>query len=347
MRSGRRPELILHAGQHKTGTTSLQSFILRHRIALGENGVHVVRCGQSVAGDHHRLMMSNFDGLAGKVRLALLRAEAMNAYPSRLLISSETTAEAILAGRGHRIVDALRSAGTGTIKLLLYLRSPFALANATYSEIITGLEFGGPGFADYLRAWNVSAYERYDRFLELGARDDVELIVRPYDSEVRQSIARDLVEALNVWMPVDAEPRLNTSLGPIALEAVRIIARELDPMAPELRWLVSDRLREIGRTLAEKPFWGIDGWAEQMLADADRRTDEFARAVWGRGWRERVGEERRPLNMFDPTNGQHRDQLNVTLRTMRAAIVPLVEKAEPRRAHQPAADGKFADGAAE
>ena len=315
----RRPEVVLHAGQHKTGSTSLQAFILRYRAELARHGVHVLRTAQSQAGDHHRLIRPASRGIRWKARQGLIGAEMVAAHPLRVLISSETAAEVILAGGGRQLIGELRAAGAGRISLLLYLRSPYALANASYSEVVSGLEFGGPTFPEFLRNWNETAYARYDRFLELAEGDDISLTVRPYHAEARRSMAADVLAALGVDFPFDEEPRLNASLGPVALEAIRHIAHELKPMARERRWLLSERLRAIGRTLAERPFWGMDAGHELLIADAEQRTDDFARAVWGKGWRDVIGEERRPVNSFDPADEDQKLLMEATLRTMRAA----------------------------
>lgn len=290
----------------------------------------MVRTGQSIAGDHHRLILGRPGQLRSRARLALLRAEFAQAAGSRLLISSETATEVILAGGGHGLIDTLRAAGAGKVTLLLYLRSPVGLVNSSYSEVISGLEFGGPDFAEFLASWNETAYLRYDHFLELAERDDVVLQVRPYCAQARRSIVRDLLGALDLDLPVADEPRVNTSLGPAALAAIRLLSGELGAMPVEVRWRVATELRAIGRKLPEKPFWGMDAHHRRLIADFEHRTDVFARAVWGTGWQERIGDEQRPQNVYDPACRDQRQMVEATLPVMRAAAAEIIG-AVPKR----------------
>jgi hypothetical protein len=322
-----RPDVILHAGQHKTGTTTIQAVTMRRRADLAERGIHVLWSGQGIDGAHHSLIYRLTGQPSRRLSLRLLRIEMAQAFPRQVLISSEAAKEAVVGGRGARLIDALRAAGARRIRLLLYLRSPFALANAAFFEEISSLRGGGATFGEYLRARDKGCAHRYDRFLDLARREDVELVVRPYGEAARRSILSDFAAAIGVPLAASDEPRLNSSYGPVGLEAMRIIALETGPMPLEVQWRLRDRLREIARALGEDPFWGMDEAHERLLGQAERSTDEFARAVWGRGWRDAIGEEKRPRNVFDPQDVRQQDLFRETLARMRA--VQAEELAEP------------------
>jgi hypothetical protein len=315
-----RPGVLLHAGEHKTGTTSLQSMLLSEREAFERQGFHVLGAGQGPDGAHHRLIHMLLGRWRSRTTAALLRAELAQAAPRAVLISSETVKKAVVEGEGNRVIDALRAAGAGRVRLLLYVRSPFGLASSSYSSHTSRLDLGGARFAEFLPAHNSGAVYRYDRFLELAGRDDVELVVRPYSQSVRQSIGGDFAQALGIELGCLNEPRHNMSYGPVGLEALRLMTVEAGPLADPLRKRLYTALRPIARALGEQPFWGIDESREAVLATADRRTEEFAHAVWGRGWREVIGEERRALNVFDPADPGHRALLDLALRDMRRAL---------------------------
>jgi hypothetical protein len=319
-----RPEILLHAGAHKTGTSSIQGVIIAERRSLARQGYHVARAGQGVDGAHHRLFFTLLGRWHSPLTVAMLRAELVTAPPRSILISSETVTKAVVEGDGARVIDALREAGAARVRLLLYVRSPFALASSSYSSRIGRLDLGGTTFDEYVREHDSGSVHRYDRFLELAQRDDVDLSVRPYSESARRSILQDFAKALGVDLRDAREPRRNASFGPIGLEAMRLIAAEFGPFRDDLRPHLWPPLRRIARSLGEQPFWGIDESREGELATADRRTDEFARAVWGRGWREAIGEERRPLNVFDPSDPAQQAALQAALREMRSACARIL-----------------------
>ena len=316
----RPPEILLHAGEHKTGTTSLQSMLLSNRPAFEREGFHVLSAGQGPDGAHHRLIHMLLGRRPSRTTAALLRAELAQAAPRTILISSETVKKAVVEGEGERVIDALRAAGAARIRLLLYVRSPFGLASSSYSSHTSRLDLNGARFSDFLRSHGAGPVYRYDRFLELARRDDLELVVRPYSQSARRSIGSDFAEALGLALPCSNEPRHNSSYGPVGLEAMRIMSAEAGPLPDPLRKRLYMALRPIARGLGEQPFWGIDESVEAALATADRRTEEFALAVWGRGWREVIGEERRALNIFDPAEPGQQALLDLALRDMRRAL---------------------------
>lgn len=312
-----RPEILIHAGEHKTGTTSVQSILLSQREAFARQGFHVLRAGQGTDGAHHRLIYMLLGQSHSRTTRALLGAELAQAKARTVLISSETVKKAVVEGKGDSLIDALRAAGAARVRLLLYVRSPFGLANSAYSSHTSRLELEGATFAEFVRTHEIGPAYRYDRFLELARRDDVDLVVRPYSASARRSIARDFAEALGIELGCGNEPRHNMSFGPVGLEALRVIAAEAGPLSGNLRKRLYMALRPIARSLGEQPFWGVDEPGEAALATADRRTEEFARALWGRGWREVIGEERRGLNLFDPADPDQQRLLETALRDMR------------------------------
>ena len=311
--------ILLHAGGHKTGTKSIQSVLLAQRKALKRQGFHVPRAGQGTDGAHHRLIRALLGGPRSAATMALLRAELRRAASGNVLISSEMVKKYVVEGEGARLIDAFRRAGAARVRLLLYVRSPFALASSSYSSRTSKLGLAGAEFDRFLRDHDNGPDYRYDRFLELARRDDVELVVRPYSASARRTILGDFAETLDLDLPREDEPRHNMSFGPIGLEAMRVIAAEAGPLPEQRRMRLWPHVRRIARLLGEQPFWGVDERREASLATADRRTEEFARAVWGRGWREVIGEERHALNIFDPADPSQQALLEAVLREMRDA----------------------------
>lgn len=325
MRRTATPEVLLHAGQPKTGTTSIQAAILQQRAVLAAGGYHVVFAGQGPDGAHHQLIYALSGERPDNARLRLLSAEIAQARAATLLISSEAAMRVILDGEGDRLIEAVRSLGALRVNLSFYMRSPFGLANAIYAQRISALQAGGARFADFIQAQNSGPLYRYDRILQLASRRDVRLTVWPYDRAARGAVAANFLRRIGVKPAGLDEPRLNISLGPVGLEAMRVLGSETGPLSFELHRRLRDRLREIARSVEEDPFWGIDEQHERMLALADARADEFAYAVWGRGWRAVIGEERRKLNVYNPQNSQQKRLCEMTIAQMRDAKLELLK----------------------
>jgi hypothetical protein len=322
-----RPEVLLHAGQPKTGTTAIQAVILQQREALAANGFHVVHAGQGPDGAHHQLIYALSRERPDSGRIRLLRAEIAQARRATLLISSEAAMKAILHGAGDLLVDALRGLGARRVHLLFYMRSPFALANAIYAQRTSSLRAEGARFSDFVQAQNSGPLYRYDRILQLARRDGVRMTVYPYDAEARRGISADFFQRIGAKVATADEPRLNVSLGPVGLEAMRVIGSETEALPFELHWKLCQRLREIARSLSEDPLWGMDEQHERMLALADTRANAFAEAVWGCGWRKAIGEERRRLNVFDPRNREQQSLCDAMIAEMRKAKAEVLASA--------------------
>lgn len=325
--------ILLHAGEHKTGTTSIQSMLVSERGTFARQGIHVLRAGQGQDGAHHSLIYTIQGQRHSRWMSILLRGELEQATLRTVLISSEASKEAIVGGDGNRLIDALRAAGAARVRLLLYVRSPFELANSAYSTKTSQLNLEGATFADFVKAQDAGPAYHYERFLELAMRDDVDLLVRPYGAAARSSIGRDFGEALSIELSCTNEPRLNTSLGPVGLEAMRIMTTEMMPFSTARRRHLFAALRPVARSLNEQPFWGLDERTEAALGTADQRTEQFALAVWGRGWREVIGTRRRALNVFDPADEQQRILLERALTQMRevAAELAICASAQKQR----------------
>jgi hypothetical protein len=317
-RREQRTEIILHAGDHKTGTKTIQASILSARKRLAAQGVHVVRTGQGRAdGGHHALVTALHDQTLGTLDARLLETEIARAFPGRALISSEKIKRIVVEGGGHRLLDALRAAGAGHIQILFYLRSPAGKANAHYSQTTAALQMSGLTFSEFLRSSESSQGYAFECLSDLARRDDVDLVVRPYSAAVRSSALSDFADAIGVDLSGTVEPRHNRSYGPVGIEAMRRLAAEIGPIEPGVRQRLRLRVNAVARALEEESYWGVDPQHRALLEDAERRTDAFAHTVWGRGWREVVGDEDRNLNVFDPANDVQRAALEQTLEEMR------------------------------
>jgi hypothetical protein len=301
-------EVFLHAGQHKTGTSAIQRFLRARGDEVARQGFYIAQVGLAPSGSHHGLI-ARLDDQGGNDRVReALAAELATIDQEKVLISAEFSKRVIVEGRGEALIDALRGAGARHVHLILYLRSPFALANALYSQRTGQLMLGGADFDAFLDRLAEEPYFEYDRFLALAGRDDVSLTVRPYSAEVREGAIQDFLATLGIDLEISQEPRINQTYGPVAIAALRQLGAETVALGAQQKVALAHQLFRIGRSISETSFWAIDDRIEGRLAEADRATEEFAQAAWGKPWREAIGEERRPLNLFDPETATLEDR---------------------------------------
>jgi hypothetical protein len=290
-------DVILHAGQHKTGTTAVQAFLRDRRDDLAARGILVPRTGMALAGTHRPLVAATLGEGAGAPMLAGLAREFARSSCARAVISAEYAKTVAAQGRGGVMLDALRRAGAERVTIVLYLRAPFALANAAFAQGTAALQIGGATFPEHIMHLLARDYFNYANILRLAERADAALVVRPYGAAVRQGVIADLMRTLGTDDLAPAtEERLNPSRGPLALEAARRLAVEFGTLPPEKRIAAMNAIAALAPP--EAPLWAVDEEAERRLAAADAATELVAQAAWGRPWREAIGDERRPLNTF-------------------------------------------------
>lgn len=322
---------VLHVGLPKTGTTSIQFCLKAHRDRYRRRGIHVPASGQDESGSHLPLIFA-LESNRPKPAIAELRREleaagidraeggasgwferlrrgVLRQGKPRVLISSERMYEDISLGRFPRILDLLREAGATRYTIVMYLRSPFQQVNSIYAHrtatfALQGLDIAG--FAERLTSTEqhqgLRALFDYQRLIEIVRRDDVDLILRPYNGAVAKAVYPDFLQSLGLRMPSATNAlRLNASFGPASLEAMRVVAGELGRLS-ESQW---HPLRAFANTFAQEnpervSYWGIDEAIADRLSHLDDQTEQLARFAWKASWRDVIGDERRPVTAFDP-----------------------------------------------
>jgi len=207
---------IVHAGTHKTGTTSLQVFFQMNFDAFASGGVHVLQAGRykversdgtmGATGGHHGLAWDLVGG--GREELSKVVDELKTFGKRTALLSSEDFS--LLYARPQELEalnEALRSVGYSP-KIVLYLR-----AQAPYAESM---------YVERIKHEHVRPLERYletiveqGRYLPEGTRQDIafeytrlvepfarvfgreHVVVRAYRSSPNaQAIFRDFLDVI-------------------------------------------------------------------------------------------------------------------------------------------------------
>lgn len=305
-------DLLLHIGQHKTGTTSIQQFISKNRDFFESQGICIPRTGQDPHFGHHHALMRDLRLRGNNLLLNDLTKELFHKHTSKLLISAEVIKNFIVENRYKDLLQNFRSLGINNIRVIMYLRNPFHLINASYCEQIKSLAVDGSDIDKYVERYVSRKYQGhyrffdYDHLIDMTRQPDVTVILRPYNPMVASSVVTDFLATLG--LPHEQcflEPRRNVSPGPIAIEALRQIGGQIGPVEPSKKTRLIRHLNNNLSKFPEKaPYWGID---ENMtrsapLAKADYQTELLSQFAWGRSWREVIGNDHRPLNVFDPAN---------------------------------------------
>lgn len=211
--------LILHAGTHKTGTTSIQKVLADNREWLWRRGLYYPPGGSAFGGSDipHHLFCRAFNGIdpEAPAKSALFLDEAERAsLPSDTVVLSSEAAYRHVYGHGgwdhftaddywpmrvrylERLAGALARFDT---EVLLFFRDPEEFARALYDELVLRrklLQHDPTTFRTALAPW--FDYER-----QIGAfrRAFAKVRVLSYDEACRTGLIATFFAALGFPMP--------------------------------------------------------------------------------------------------------------------------------------------------
>ncbi|MBN8994599.1 MAG: hypothetical protein J0H94_05205 [Rhizobiales bacterium] len=214
-----RRRLFVHAGTHKTGTTSIQKVLADNRDWLAERGLVYARGGGRYGNKHahHGFAQALIGDDAGKLRAAreFVRAMAREGKPSdTLLISAEPIYRHIDRGRDrdfygyqapdywvrrraylHRLAEMLRDFD---VTIILFLRDKDAFAQSLYREVTTQGDWAGD-FPDFLKAF--APWFEYERQIGLFEEAFGQVVVRDYDASLARGVIRTFFETIGFPVP--------------------------------------------------------------------------------------------------------------------------------------------------
>ena len=127
------PELILHIGRHKSGTSSLQHFLGAARDHLSGQGVLYPQAGCPNRIAHHAIAAQCHSGQSDGADLAAAVRRELEPHHARILLSSEAFQNLPDLTRLRDFADAL---DVGRIRVLCYLREHLDYAVSGYRQMI-------------------------------------------------------------------------------------------------------------------------------------------------------------------------------------------------------------------
>ncbi|MGG5820984.1 tetratricopeptide repeat protein [Falsiroseomonas sp. HW251] len=292
-----RPDLVLHIGQWKTGTTSIQRILGARREELAALGVRYPR---SPGHANHQLLPASlvpaerlqnihpatWEGMEPAARLARFRAEfaeEMAGLPTgtRLVVISAEQLAGMLVEEAE--IAALRSLVApffGRIRVAMYLRRQDQHYESSYAQRLRVGDLRPPRFPD--GGPEVLVEYDYARTLGLWAAVFGEAAVEPRLYEPQSLRGGDIVEDFLVQYGIplevpadDPHRRSNPSLAPEAIDLVRILGARIE--------------QEQGALDGDSPLWC------RMIQAVDE-------ALPGRGWKPPPAEAAAFLARFEAVN---------------------------------------------
>ncbi|MEB3256017.1 MAG: hypothetical protein VKJ05_06480, partial [Synechococcaceae cyanobacterium] len=235
--------LVLHIGTEKTGTTSIQEFLARNRVALAAQGIHVPeflgatdhRWASYMAEDVERV--DGFSRELGLAESAALRAAKKEEIRVQLveevrrqpwgtwLISSEHFQSRLTTPQEVARLAAILQPLFTRIRIVIYLRNPLETAISYWSMRVKGgaplHSLGEPGHFGHHICDHRGILERW---LAVFGQQQIRVRLFAREAFVAGDLIRDFCAATGIaWHPaLQHPPRLNETM-PYA--AQRLLAR--------------------------------------------------------------------------------------------------------------------------
>ena len=285
----------LHVGMPKTGTSTLQSFLLRHRDWLAKKGYYVPRSGQnSQTGAHYGLVRA----LAGLPLdesqhglIEWLGRELHAASSPNCIISSEALTKILRApGMIERFVSVFRRLNHD-LTIVLYVRHATEYVNSAYAQRVKSF-YERIGVDEFIFRFE-ERNKRRPIFSVLQKDRTVKTIIQPYNNATRATgIVASFLKEFDLESPATKiEQRENMMPGPIVIDVARCLAtilaeRNIEPTPQQRVRFMKYVLDEVGNSVKEQERY--------CCLNEERRDrinifniglrDEFAQEQWGKRW---------------------------------------------------------------
>lgn len=260
--------LVLHIGQHKTGTTSLQDTLARNRVTLRAAGILYPKLGPWRSAHHalapallgkrqtaqdvlHRLGPS----AEGRSRhyLAQLHDMARRGDCDTVVLSSEAFFRRVTARSAAELAEAL-SAIAENIEVVCYLRHPAAFVLSAISTQVQRTPFIRAPHP----ALQITALRSYGKAKQLELRVHPYVLEQLHNKDVVDDFAHRHLPGGTALVPQRARARLNQTLSAEAMVIAQDFGRRADARA-------------------ERPITLYHRMFRALLQRVDRRTEGFTK----------------------------------------------------------------------
>lgn len=296
--------ILIHAGAPKTATTFIQRGLHSNRDLLMSKGIYLPMTGrlelEPNAVCHHHLawaLISPGKYVGSPQGWPALVEELSTVDSPTVILSSEVFSRVASRAGGAALVEAAAREVCDSVTIVYFVRNQLSMMNSLYGQRVKSLKtvqsfdfhmkvYRGRRLFDFealLEPWYTNEALGFEALPFTGSRD-----VDPLE-ELLHVAGLDL----EGHPLVQDKDDVNASLGPIGIEAARLLGSYLrgtfpdfdfdEPASKKLYRLSSSRAQSSG--WCDESFWG---WTPATAADsADYfapANDRFARAVWGTDW---------------------------------------------------------------
>jgi len=309
----RKRRCYIHAGPHKSGTSSIQWFLQENRTTLLEQG-YFVPAGDTRHGAHHSIVrrLCGQELPAQQQSAAADFVRALTNEPCEAVILSSEALEGLLRNPGYAraFFKQLGELNLETT-LILFPRNQPQWINSSYASAIKTFRQ-----ADSFEAFAWGLIQRhgveFSRWVQLADVYKIDLVARPFSRDV---IARGVIPQFLLALGIrssefrDVAIRRNEGAGPFTVAVARAILRSLSDTGSRLTYLQAMRckarlaayLNENG--LADAGYCGLTTTLARQIEKSCRpNNDAFAQRTWNATWEEifsgDVGQEFAP-NDYD------------------------------------------------
>jgi len=306
--------IIIHAGAPKTATTYIQRALHANRAALAERGVYLPQAGrlelEPNAVCHHHLawsLISPQNYPDARNPWTALREELATVDAPVVLLSSEVFSR--VASKDERatlVEDAVRGL-CDSVRIVYFVRNQLSLLNSLYGQRIKSFRLLYT-FERHTAIYRERRLFDYEALLKPWyANDALNFTALPFSGErdvdpLQQLLTFAGIESFPHAL-ADEDDDVNSSLGPVGIEAARLLGCYLRGLFEDFdpEEMAAKRLYRISSARAQRNGWCDEsfwGWtpraAEEIVQHFAESNDRFAHDVWGTDWTIPMPVDRKP-----------------------------------------------------
>jgi hypothetical protein len=251
--------IILHVGTAKTGTTAIQTALLRNEFLLSANALsypnltgagHGWRGERGVSSGNASTLWPHFKWASNDEikRLSQLLEKVLTLKDEKTpVLSSENLSRLMVRREFWELIDTLQYKSKVHMEIVMYLRDPFPMLISTYQQRVkTGGETGTlDSFIDYFEnADEISSFmihRRLHEILEFANNSSAEFNVLRYEDAGRD-IASHFLKLItsNLSLEFDKSNEVNVGLGISEIEFMRGVNSISRKLGRILGWDLTD-----------------------------------------------------------------------------------------------------------